>query len=377
VKTPPRVAISMGDPTGIGPEVTLAALASRALRGALQPILVGDLGTYRDAARLLRPAVRFAAWEPGDPLPRGAVAVREVTTLPARQRRPGHPTLAGGRAAHAAIVEALRLVRAGAADALCTAPICKANLIAAGIQVSGHTELLAHLCGDVPVRMMMIGETLRVALVTTHLALRDVPDAVDAAAVLATIRIADRALRERFRFRRPRIGVAGLNPHAGEQGVFGDEDIRRIAPAVRRARRLGVDASGPLAADSLFPLARTGHFDAVVCMYHDQGLAPFKLLHFADGVNFTAGLPVVRTSPDHGTAHDIAGRGLADARSMAAALRLAAVLSGRKGRSASSVQHSAPAKRRSALGVQRSAPKKTRSALSVERSVSALQPPRR
>jgi len=330
VKTPPRVAISMGDPTGIGPEVTLAALASRGLRGALQPILVGDLGTYGDAARLLRPAVRFAAWEPGDPLPRGAVAVREVATLPARQRRPGHPTLAGGRAAHAAIVEALRLVRTGAADALCTAPICKANLIAAGIQVSGHTELLAHLCGDVPVRMMMIGDILRVALVTTHLALRDVPDAIDAGAVLTTIRIADRALRERFRLRRPRIGVAGLNPHAGEQGVFGDEDIRLIAPAVRRARRLGVDASGPLAADSLFPLARTGHFDAVVCMYHDQGLAPFKLLHFADGVNFTAGLPVVRTSPDHGTAHDIAGRRRADPSSMIAALRMAGQLAGHR-----------------------------------------------
>ena len=256
--------------------------------------------------------------------------MREVATLPARQRRPGHPTLAGGRAAHAAIVEALRLVREGAADALTTAPICKANLVAAGIKVSGHTELLAQLCGGVPVRMMMIGDILRVALVTTHLALREVPDAFDAADVLTTIRIADRALRERFRFRRPRLGVAGLNPHAGEQGVFGDEDIRVIAPAVRRARRLGIDARGPLAADSLFPLARTGHFDAVVCMYHDQGLAPFKLLHFADGVNFTAGLPVVRTSPDHGTAHDIAGRGRADPSSMIAALRMAAQLAGRR-----------------------------------------------
>jgi 4-hydroxythreonine-4-phosphate dehydrogenase len=240
---------------------------------------------------------------PATPAPRRD-AVREVATLAARLRRPGHPTLAGGRAAHAAIVEALRLVRTGAADALCTAPICKANLIAAGIQVSGHTELLAHLCGDVPVRMMMIGDILRVALVTTHLALRDVPDAFDAATVLSTIRIADRALRERFRIRRPRIGVAGLNPHAGEQGVFGDEDIRLIAPAVRRARRLGVDASGrsPPTACSRSPGPDT---DAVVCMYHDQGLAPFLLLHFADGVNFTAACRW-RTSPDHGTAHDIA-----------------------------------------------------------------------
>ena len=330
MSTLPRVAVSMGDPTGIGPEVTLAALRRPALRRLLQPILVGDLGTYVDSARRLRSPLRFTTWEPGQPLPRTGIAVREVAALPARQRRPGHPTLAGGRAAHAAIVEALRLVRAGDAEALTTAPISKANLIAAGIKVNGHTELLAELCGRVPVRMMMIGGTLRVALVTTHLALRAVPDAFDAADVLETIRIADRALRQRFRLRRPRLGVAGLNPHAGEQGVFGDEDIRVIAPAVRRARRLGIAASGPLAADSLFPLARTGHFDAVVCMYHDQGLAPFKLLHFADGVNFTAGLPVVRTSPDHGTAHDIAGRGRADASSMTAALRMAAELGGRR-----------------------------------------------
>jgi 4-hydroxythreonine-4-phosphate dehydrogenase len=316
----------MGDPTGIGPEVTITALQGRGMRRVLQPILVGDLGVYADTARRLRSRLRFAAWEPSQPLPRGAVAVREVAALPARLRRPGHPTLAGGRAAHAAIVEALRLVRAGLADALTTAPICKANLVAAGIRVSGHTELLAELCGGAEVRMMMIGDTLRVALVTTHLALRAVPDALTPDAILATIRIADRALRQRFRIRRPRLGVAGLNPHAGEQGVFGDEDIRLIAPAVRRARRRGIDARGPLAADSLFPLARAGHFDAVVCMYHDQGLAPFKLLHFADGVNFSAGLPVVRTSPDHGTAHDIAGRRRADPSSMAAALRMAARL---------------------------------------------------
>jgi 4-hydroxythreonine-4-phosphate dehydrogenase len=313
----------MGDPTGIGPEVTLAALRARGMRGALQPILVGDLGVYADTARRLRAPLRFAAWQPGDALPRGAVAVREIAALPVRQRRPGHPSPAGGRAAHAAIVEALHLVRSGQAAAMTTAPICKANLIAAGLPVGGHTELLAHLCGDVPVRMMMVGGSLRVALVTTHLALRAVPDAIDGAAVLDTIRIAERALRQQFHLRRPRLGVAGLNPHAGEQGVFGDEDARVIVPAVRRARRLGIDARGPLAADSLFPLANGGAFDAVVCMYHDQGLAPFKLLHFADGVNFTAGLPVIRTSPDHGTAHDIAGQAKADPRSMIAALRMA------------------------------------------------------
>jgi 4-hydroxythreonine-4-phosphate dehydrogenase len=173
---------------------------------------------------------------------------------------------------------------------------------------------------------------LRVVLATTHVALARVPETLTEAGILETLVLADRALREHFGLARPRLGVAGLNPHAGEQGAFGDEEPRYIRPAVRGARRRGIDAHGPLAADSLFPLAARGDFDAVVCMYHDQGLAPFKLLHFADGVNFTAGLPFLRTSPDHGTAYDIAGRGVADAGSMAAALLLAARLAGGRGR---------------------------------------------
>jgi 4-hydroxythreonine-4-phosphate dehydrogenase len=335
----------MGDPTGIGPEVTLAALLRGGLGRVLTPILVGDPAVYEVAAAQLDVRARFAAWAPPAPLPRGAIAVRAVSALPARQRRPGRPSLAGGRAAHAAIVEAVRLVRSGAADAMATAPICKANLVGAGLPASGHTELLAALCGGVPVRMMMVGPRLRVVLVTTHLALAAVPTALSQALVRDTLIIAHRALRTQFGIARPRLGVAGLNPHAGEQGAFGDEEIRTIAPAVRAARRRGIDARGPLAADSVFPHALAGRFDAVVCMYHDQGLAPFKLLHFADGVNVTLGLPFVRTSPDHGTAHDIAGRGVADARSMAAALRLAAALCRPHRRSALSVQRSALAAR--------------------------------
>jgi 4-hydroxythreonine-4-phosphate dehydrogenase len=321
----PRVAVSMGDPTGIGPEVTLAALLGRG-RPRLTPILVGDRGVYEAAAGLLGRRARFAEWTPPAPLPREALAVRIISRLAPNDRRPGRPTVAGGRAAHAAILEAVRLVRAGMAQALVTAPICKANLVAAGLPVSGHTELLAELSGGAAVRMMMVGTRLRVVLVTTHLALRAVPDALNERLVHDTLVIANRALRGQFGIARPRIGIAGLNPHAGESGVFGDEEKRLIAPAVRSARRQGVDAQGPVAADSLFPLALSGRFDAVVCMYHDQGLAPFKLLHFADGVNLTIGLPFVRTSPDHGTAHDIAGRGVADPRSMASALRLAVAL---------------------------------------------------
>jgi 4-hydroxythreonine-4-phosphate dehydrogenase len=252
--------------------------------------------------------------------------VYPVATVSVRDRRPGHPSIAGGRAAHAAILTGVQLVRDGHASALVTAPICKANLVAAGVNAPGHTELLAELCGGVPVRMMMAGPQLRVVLATTHLAIRDVPGALTTSLIRETLAIADAGLRRHFGIARPRLGVAGLNPHAGESGLFGDEEIRIIGPAVRAARRAGIDARGPLAADSLFPLAAAGRVDAVVCMYHDQGLAPFKLVHFADGVNVTIGLPFVRTSPDHGTAHDIAGRGAADPSSMAAALRLAASL---------------------------------------------------
>jgi 4-hydroxythreonine-4-phosphate dehydrogenase len=326
----PRVVVSMGDPTGIGPEVTLAALLHGGLRRALTPILVGDLGAYDAAARQLGAPLPCVAWAPPAPLPRGALPVRVISTLSSRARHPGRSTADGGRAAHAAILEAVRLIGDGLADALVTAPISKANLAAAGVATPGHTELLAALAGDVPVRMMMAGPRLRVVLVTTHLRLAAVPRAISTPLVFDTLRIADRALREQFGLKQPRIAVAGLNPHAGDQGLFGDEESRVIAPAVRAARRARIDARGPFGADSAFPHALAGQFDAVVCMYHDQGLAPFKLLHFADGVNVTLGLPFVRTSPDHGTAHDIAGRGVADWRSMAAALRLAARLASRQ-----------------------------------------------
>jgi 4-hydroxythreonine-4-phosphate dehydrogenase len=314
----------MGDPAGIGPEVTLAALAAPAVTRAARPILVGERRLFEETARRLGRTLPLQPWQPGAPLPGGAVAVLEVGRLAARERRPGKATPAGGRLAYAAIVAAASLVRDGFADALTTAPISKANLAAAGCGATGHTELLAEIAGGAEVRMMMIGSRLRVALATTHLALADVPAALDRRLVADTIRIADGALRTHFGLRRPRIAVTGLNPHAGEQGLYGREEIDSIRPAIDAAKRRGVAVSGPLAADSAFPLALRGDFDAVVCMYHDQALAPFKLLHFSDGVNFTAGLPFVRTSPDHGTAYDIAGRGRADPTSMKAAIRMAA-----------------------------------------------------
>lgn len=325
-KSAPQIVVSMGDPSGIGPEVTLKAIANRRPQQGARTILVGDLGVYEETSERFGLGLRFAAWSPPDPLPRSPIPVYVVSRLRARHRQPGKPSVHGGRAAYAAILEAVRLIQNGVADALATAPICKANLVAAGADVPGHTELLARLSRTREVRMMMIGRRLRVALVTTHMAIARVPGALTVRRVLDTILVAGAALQKQFGIARPRMAVAGLNPHAGEQGLFGDEETRIIAPAVRKASRLGFNVTGPVAADGVFPRAMAGEYDAVVCMYHDQGLGPFKLVHFADGVNFTAGLPFVRTSPDHGTAHDIAGRGIADPRSMAAALSLAAEL---------------------------------------------------
>jgi len=249
--------------------------------------------------------------------------VLPVGRLSPRARRPGQPSLEGGRAAYQYVMTATRLAQSGALSAIVTAPINKALVTRAGFPISGHTELLAKVTGARDVRMMLAGSRLRVVLVTMHVALADVPKLLTVGSILRTIRVTDEHLRRYHRLRRPRIAVAGLNPHAGEGGLFGREEGTVIAPAVARARAAGIEAHGPLAADALFFHASQGAFDAVVAMYHDQGLIPLKLLHFHDGVNVTLGLPIVRTSPDHGTAYDIAGKGRADDGSMRAAIALA------------------------------------------------------
>jgi 4-hydroxythreonine-4-phosphate dehydrogenase len=325
----PRLAITMGDAGGIGPEVVLKAISTRTLSAAIEPVLVGDRAVWEETARNLGLNRRFSE------TPRsGSITVAITSELEPRHRLPGPArnaasAAARGEAAYKAILEGVRMVQAGEAAALVTAPINKAHLNAAGHDFPGHTELLAKLAGDVPVRMMMVGGQLRVVLVTTHVAIAQLPQRLNRENVLQTIVLTGQALRRQFGITTPRLAVCGLNPHAGESGLFGDEEARVIAPAVRAACRRGLHALGPLPADGVFAQAgNDGSYDAVVCMYHDQGLAAFKFVHFADGVNFTAGLPFVRTSPDHGTAFDVAGSGQADARSMAAALRLAAQLSG-------------------------------------------------
>ncbi len=320
--------ITMGDPTGVGPEIILKALLAGEFDDSARPLLVaGDLNVLQRAARVfdqpatVTPAVGLGSHQVR--LGERILAVQALSDLPAADLRPGSPDRACGRAMVDYIEWACARCRAGEAAAMVTAPINKAAIRAAGCDFPGHTELLAARCGIAKVVMMLAGARLRVCLVTTHLALREVPQALTGGEILATIRISDRDLRRHFGLARPRIAVLAFNPHAGEEGHFGDEEQRLIAPAIAAARAEGIDASGPHSADTLFHFAARGSCDAVVCMYHDQGLIPLKLLHFDDAVNVTLGLPIVRTSVDHGTAYDLAGSGRASHASLAAAVRLA------------------------------------------------------
>ncbi|HLQ60338.1 MAG TPA: 4-hydroxythreonine-4-phosphate dehydrogenase PdxA [Candidatus Acidoferrales bacterium] len=303
----PRLAVSAGDPAGIGPEVTLKALAQPEVAALAEVTVVGDPELLRATAERL-----------SLPVPPRLEAAGDASGVVA-----GQVSAAAGRAAVAAVEAAVRLVQEGRADALVTAPISKEALRAAGYAWPGHTELLADLAGVAEVRMLLVSGSLRVVHVTTHRSLRSAIEAATRERVLRTIEMTHEAGR-RLGFAQPRIGVAGLNPHAGEGGLFGEEDQRELAPAVAEAAGSGIMVQGPLPADTLFWRAAQGEFDFLVAMYHDQGHIPVKLAGFDEGVNVTLGLPFWRTSVDHGTAFDIAGRGVARWQSMAAAIRVAA-----------------------------------------------------
>jgi 4-hydroxythreonine-4-phosphate dehydrogenase len=315
----PRVAICLGDPSGVGAEVTAGAL--HRLRGRVLPLVFGDAGAAgRELSGLGLPVV-----EPGDPLPRGGALVA-VTRLAAADVRPGRPTPAGGRAQLAYLEAAFAAVRRGEAAALCTAPVSKAQVARALPGFVGHTEWLEARCRVRRSVMMLAGSRLRVALATNHVAFGRLRRALTPERIAETLVITHRALAGDLGIRRPRLALAALNPHAGEQGAFGDEETTVLARALARARRRGVAAQGPFPADSVFFRAARGEFDAVVALYHDQGLIPVKLLDALcddPAVNVTLGLPIVRTSPDHGVAYDIAGKGTASPASMTAALELA------------------------------------------------------
>jgi len=321
----PIIAVTMGDPAGVGPEVVLKALAELSIRRACRPIVFGDLGLLQRTQKKLHLRVPLADWSPGEPWPR-AVAVRSLSSLSPAQAKPGVPSRACGAAVYRYVTEAARAALAGSVDAIATAPLNKKVLQMAGHRYPGHTELLAEIAGARDVRMMLLGRKLKVVLVTVHLPLMRVAQELSAKKISITLELTDRALRRYFSLPRPRLAVAALNPHAGEEGIFGAEEKSIISPGVEAAKRRGVRAFGPFPADTLFYLAARGDYDAVVCMFHDQGLIPLKLLDFVGGVALTLGLPFVRTSVDHGTAYDIAGKNKADETSMKEAILLAARL---------------------------------------------------
>jgi 4-hydroxythreonine-4-phosphate dehydrogenase len=317
------VAITMGDPAGVGPEIVAKALAERREEHA---VVVGDAAILGRAVRLLElPLDVNVIDRPGDAaFDSGAIDVIPATELP-DDLPYGELDERAGDAAYRYVRRAVELALADEVHAIATAPLNKEALHLAGHRYPGHTELLAELCDVQDYAMMLVTEDLRVVHVSTHMSLREAIERVQLERELTVIRLAHRSLRE-LGFEQPRVAVAGLNPHAGENGLFGSEDRERIAPAVRAAQDEGVDASGPWPPDTVFMQARQGRFDVVVVQYHDQGHIPIKLLGFDTGVNVTVGLPFFRTSVDHGTAFDIAGTGKADAASMEAALQLAAQL---------------------------------------------------
>jgi 4-hydroxythreonine-4-phosphate dehydrogenase len=326
----PRIGITMGDPAGVGPEVVMKALALGEVYRVCRPLVIGDARQLQRASNVLQLTMDVRPIERPEQasLKPGVVECIDLGLAPADIAY-GKVSAVAGEAAYRYIERAVKLATEGSIDAICTAPINKEALNAAGHHFPGHTELLAALTGTAEVSLMLFSPKLRVIHVTAHIGLLDAIERIDAALVERTI-ARGRDLLVRAGTAQPRIGVCGINPHAGEGGLFGrGEEEKKIVPAVAAARARGWKVDGPLPADSLFYLAARGDYDLVVAMYHDQGHGPVKALGLEHGVNVTAGLPIVRTSVDHGTAFDIAGTGKADERSMVEALRQAALLAPR------------------------------------------------
>jgi len=332
----PIVAVTMGDPAGIGPEIILKALADPMVKRSCHPLILGDWGVLQRTGAKRKKPPKLICWRQGQPLlpllDHGGFVVCPLSSLSVKESHPGSPSKAGGDAAYRYIYVAAKLALARVASAVATAPISKSNLQLAGHNYPGHTELLGELSRTRECRMMLIAGKLRVVLVTGHIGLARVKGALSRAGIRTTLELAHRGLRDFFGIDRPRIAVAALNPHGGEEGIFGDEEKKIIAPAVKSAKTRGIGAYGPFPADSLFHQAARGHYDAVVCMYHDQGLIALKLHDFFGGVALTLGPPFIRTSVDHGTAYDIAGTNQADENSMKKAILLAARLAQQNGK---------------------------------------------
>jgi 4-phospho-D-threonate 3-dehydrogenase / 4-phospho-D-erythronate 3-dehydrogenase len=328
----PLLGITMGDPAGIGPEVIAKALAGRALRRLCRPMVIGSFPVMQHTVKSLKLNMQVIQVEGHEAVSsrENYLAVLDPLDHPLGRFPRGVAAPETGAASVLFIKKAVELAQLGCIDGIVTAPINKEAINMAGCHFPGHTELLADLTKAQESGMMIIGGPLRIMFVTTHVAIKELPSLLTQATIEKAIRLAHLALRDLFGIKKPRVGVAALNPHAGEHGLFGDEEARVILPAARAAQAQGIHASDPLPADTLFGKAARGDYDGVVALYHDQGLIPLKLVAFGTCVNLTVGLPIIRTSVDHGTAFDIVGKGIADPGSLVEAITLAARLTKRR-----------------------------------------------
>jgi 4-hydroxythreonine-4-phosphate dehydrogenase len=330
----PTIGITMGDPVGIGPEIIVKALAQKEVFAHCRPLVFGDANVLNEANRVLNASCNI------NPLRRveeargnlGTIDLIELSHTDLNGFQFGTPKKSYAPQIIRYLETALSFAMDGRIKGMTTCPINKGFLNDAGYPFTGHTEFLAQRTSSAPVVMMLVTPQLKVALVTTHCALRDVSGLITPEGIMDTIRITDAALRSFFGIANPKLAVASLNPHAGEDGLFGDEEKTVIFPAIHECTRAGINVVGPIASDSLFHFAAKGIYDAVVCMYHDQGLIPIKLMGFKTAVNVTLGLSIIRTSVDHGTAYDIAGSGVADSTSLIEAIILASEMARARGK---------------------------------------------
>ena len=335
----PRIGITMGDPAGIGPEVVLKAAAESEVGAACIPIIIGDAQLLAHNARTLDLQCGYKIVRRGEPFPDriSDPLIYHLDNIEGHIK-PGIESGAAGKAAAGYIEAAVELCAAGSIDAIATAPINKRALFLGGYSFPGHTEFLAHLTGAEEVAMGFVAANLRVVLLSTHVPLSEAIRMVTRERIEKTVRLANRELR-RWGIEQPRLAMAALNPHGAEGGLFGIEEVSEMMPAIETCRVTeGIDLRGPFSADTVYLRASRGEFDAVVACYHDQAMIPVKCLSFGEAVNVTLGLPFIRTSVDHGTAFDIAGKGIAEHSSMVAAIKLAAELSLKAGESASAVE---------------------------------------
>ncbi len=320
------IAVTIGCPSGIGPEIILKYFCcSHNMQQQPPTVVSGDIAVLQHYAEILNISASIIPWQPGNPAgyERGLIPVYETSTLPRKHIVPGKYNSETANAMATAITSAVHGIEQGIFSAICTCPISKEALQCSGYPFPGHTEMLAKLTGSHKQVMMLAGSSLRVTLATIHCSIAQVPEKLSQSTLLELYHVTSESLIRDFNIPSPKIAVAALNPHAGEAGMFGNEEQTLISPSITRGVHEGINLHGPFPPDTIFNKAVKGDYDAVICMYHDQGLIPFKLLHFKDGVNVTLGLPIVRTSVDHGTAYDIAGKGLATPESLIAAIQLA------------------------------------------------------